>query len=208
MSTEDLIKAQESIRATLNEKLEDLKNIKASTDPISSKWQKFIELIIPIQFSEIRKLMYPGNQDGLSKFNIDVMEASKTNSKLNELNLEKWKFLLENAFGVTEYKQISLERAQQMIKEISEEMQTGAFLMKVDKMATPEYETLPMVEKRKKLLELLIPVHMSVMKKYGFEGESGYVLGQRALLDYHSDPFIKGHFNSAQFKVFGRAKLL
>lgn len=208
MKAEDLITAQENIREILNKKLDELHQIKESNDPISSRWQKFIEIIIPIQFSEIRKLLYPGNQDGFSKFNIDVMEAAKTNSKLHELNVEKWTFLLESAFGISEYKQISLEKAQQMIKEIAEAMQTSTFLQQVDKLATPAYVALPMVEKRKEILKLLMVVYSAVFKTYGFEGESGYVLGQRALMDYHSDPFIKGHLNLAQFNVFKRAKLV
>lgn len=208
MKAEELINAQQNLQQVLNAKIDELHKIKESNDSISSKWQKFIELIIPIQFSEIRKLLYSGNQDGFSKFSIDVMQASKANAKLKELNEEKWKFLLENAFGISEYKEVTLEKAQQMIKEIAESMQTSSFLQQVDKLATAGYGALPMVEKRKGILNLLMPLYISVFKKYGFEGENAYVVGQRALLDYHSDPFIKGHLNLAQFNVFTRAKLV
>jgi hypothetical protein len=208
MKAEELIKAQENIREILEKKLEDLQQLKTSQDSLASRWQKFIEMIIPVQFSEIRTLLYPGNQDGLSKFNMDVIEMSKSHPKLGELNAEKWTFLLKNAFGISEYKELSLEKAQQITQDLSEAMQTSSFLMQVDKLINPQYLALPMMGKRKFVLDLLAPVYMSVFKKYGFEGDSGYILAQRALMDYHSDPYIKGNLNAAQFKVFSRAKLI
>ncbi len=208
MKTEDLINAQNNIREIFENKTDELNQIKESKSSISSRWQKFIELIIPLQFSEIRKLMYPGNQDGLSKFSIDLMEASKTDLEIRQLNEGKWKFLLQHAFGITEFKQVTLEKAQQMVKEIAEGMQVGSFLLKVDALVTPDYLKGTMIEKRNKLFELLTPVYINVFKNHGLEGENGYILGQRALMDYYSDPFIKGYLNSAQFHVFSRAKLI
>lgn len=58
------------------------------------------------------------------------------------------------------------------------------------------------------LLQVLLPLHMSVMERHGFMGEEGYVQAQRALMDFYHVPEIMQGANYAQKVVFERARLL
>lgn len=62
--------------------------------------------------------------------------------------------------------------------------------------------------KRQALLQVLLPLHMSVIEKHGFMGEEGYVQAQRALMDFYHVPELMEGANLAQKVIFQRAGVM
>lgn len=208
MKVENFLSAQTQINNLLRERSDELSQIKSSEEPLITRWQQLIGFVLPIQLQVIQNYGYAGDQTGLSLFNKNFMKLSESSVELKELNENKWRFLFKQAFGITEYKEMSLEKAQALIQEIAGAMTSSAFLEEVDRTFEQVDHLIPLPQRRQKLLEILLPLHMSVMSKHGFEGESGYIQVQRGLMDYYSDPLIKEAAAQAQQVVFKRAHLL
>jgi len=58
----------------------------------------------------------PKDQGSLSSFNQQYMVKAQNNLLLFEANRCKWLFLFEKAFGVKEYREITLEMAHQITR--------------------------------------------------------------------------------------------
>ncbi|WP_420421970.1 protein C10 [Simkania sp.] len=203
----ELVEAQTEIFALLKQKEEQLLSIRASDEPLIEKWQKFLGVILPIQIMVIRKHGYAGDQKGLAEFNEKVVREAQTDLELKKLNEGKWLYLFKTTFGLNEVKAISLEDAQKMTREIADAMTSEEFLQKIDEvMATLQEGS--MLERRQRLLDVLLPVQMEVMERYGFPGEEGYIQAQRAMMDYFFDPVVIKQAQRAQDTIFKRAKLM
>ena len=97
---------------------------------------------------------------------------------------------MEKAFDINTTKKLTLKEAQDLITDIAVAMTADDFLRSIDGMIELIGENASMLEKRKPLLNILLPLHLSVMEKHDFYGEQGYVQAQKALMDYYYDPFI------------------
>ncbi|CCB89964.1 protein C10 [Simkania negevensis] len=203
----ELVQAQTEIFALLKQKEEQLSKIRASAEPLIEKWQKFLGVILPIQIMIIRKYGYAGNQKGLAEFNEKLVKEAQTNPELKKLNEDKWLYLFKTTFGLKEVKSISLEEAQKMTSEIADAMTSEEFLQKIDEVMSNIQEG-SMLERRQRLLDVLLPVQMEVMERYGFPGEEGYVQAQRAMMDFFFDPVVIEAAQRAQDTIFKRAKLM
>jgi hypothetical protein len=208
ISLEQVIEIQSHINLELKRQESTFKDIAASDASLIRKWQKFIATLLPVQLQVIQAFGYSGDQSGLSAYNENLMKFSSISEQLRLLNEDKWCFLLKSAFGLTEYRQISLQQARKLIEDIAEAMISEEFLKKVDQVMEPLDDNLSISEKRQELLEVLLPLHMLILSTHGFVGESGYIQAQRALMDYYDDPFIKDKASHAQKVVFNRAKLI
>jgi hypothetical protein len=203
----NLIEALNEICLLLKNQESQLAEIRNSDGSLIEKWQKFLSVILPIQIMVIHKHGYAASQKGLSEFNQLLMQEAKENAELKKLNDDKWIYLFRTAFGLTELKVISLEDAQQMTKDIADAVTSEAFLQAIDeRMAALKEGT--MLERRQRLLDVLIPAQMKIMERYGFSGEEGYIQAQRALLDYFFDPVVTRQFQRAQDLIFKRANLM
>lgn len=203
----ELIEAQTEIFALLKQKEEQLIAIRNSEEPLIEKWQKFLGVILPIQIMVIRKHGYAGNQKGLAEYNEKLVKESETNAELKKLNEDKWIYLFKTAFGMNEVKTITLEDAQKMTREIADAMTSEEFLQKIDEVMSTLKDG-SMIEKRQRLLDVLLPAQMEVMERYGFPGEEGYIQAQRAMMDYFFDPVVIEEAQRAQDTIFKRAKLM
>jgi len=204
----DLFQAQEQIFSSLKDEESKLEAIQNSGEPLVNKWQKFLEVILPIQIEAIKNLGYGSDQAALANFNEQFIKASAQDPALRELNEQKWIFLLEKAFGLQEQKPISLEQARSLIGDIASAMASETFLQEIDRTFELLSDQASLLERRQQLLTVLFPLHMSIMGKHGFSGDHGYIQAQRALMDYYSDPFIMEQSKLAQIAVFKRAKLI
>jgi len=203
----EMIDVQREIVTLLKQKEEDLLKIRESEDPLIEKWQRFLGVILPIQIMVIRKHGYAGNQKGLAEYNQWLSEESAKDPALKKVNDDKWLYLFQTAFGFSEIKSISLEEAQKMTREIADEMTAEPFLQEIDRVVGSLKEG-SMIERRQRLLDVLLPVQMKVMERYGFMGEEGYVQAQRAMMDYFFDPVVVAEAQRAQDTIFKRAKLM
>lgn len=208
LTLEQLRAAQTEIFDALKKRQAQLEQINELAVPLMEKWARFLMIVLPIQLRTIRSLGFEDNQAALSSFNEQYMQYAAEDVSLHDLNQQKWMFLLEKAFGVTDFKEISLEEARSLIEDIALEMTSDAFLEKLDAAIANLKDPNSMMEKRQLLLTILFPMQMAVMTKHGFEGEKGYVQAQRALMEYHFDPIVSKHATLAQTTVFKRIKLL
>ena len=202
-----MLEAQKEIFALLKQKEEDLTKIRNSQDPLVEKWQRFLGVILPIQIMVIRKYDYAGNQKGLAEYNQQLIEESKQDPELKKLSDDKWLYLFETTFGLNELKTMTLEDAQKMTREVADAMTEESFLQEIDRVVGSLKEG-SMIEKRQRLLDVLLPVQMKVMERYGFVGEAGYIQAQRAMMDYFFDPEVVAEAQRAQDTIFKRAKLM
>lgn len=208
LSVEQLYAIQTEIFDLLKAKESSLTAIQGTSLPLMEKWQGFLQLILPIQLEALKNQGLETNQLELSRFNEQYMRLSAEYPTLFELNKQKWLFLFEKAFGVTEFKEISLEKAQSLMADIVDEMTSETFLEQVDSVINDLEAEATLIQKRTALLSVLFPLHMLVMAKHGFEGETGYIQAQRAMMDYYFDPKISQSATSAQSIVFKRAQLI
>ena len=208
LSTEQLLTIQKDIfdKIQLNE--HKLLLIREKSGSLIEKWQELLQVILPIQMDVIKTYNLGDHQQGLLKFNEEYGSRAPTSTALRELNTQKWLFIFDKAFGITEFKEISLQEAQSLIEEIAEEMTSETFLTQVDDVISSLNPDATLVEKRQAVLTILLPSHMSVMSRHGFAGETGYIQAQRAIMDYYSDPFIAQRAAYAQSLVFKRAQLI
>lgn len=207
LSREGLILAQKEIVVRLIEARVRLTEVLQLKGSILEKWQHMIGIVLPIQCKVIQKLGFPEGQLGLAQFNKQLITLSKNDPELAALNEEKWRVVFQSAFNLSESRTISLKEARKLIDEITSAMVSDEFLTAIDR-AIGDLKNAEPVTIRQKLLEILIPLHMKVIIKYGFEGDNGYVLMQKALMDYFHDPFIAKQSAYAQEVVFRRAGLI
>lgn len=201
---EQLLAIQTEIFQQMQEQKSALEAIRVSQQPLVEKWQQFLQIILPIEMMELSSRSARADQAGLSDFHVQYLDRSPHNPALFDLAKRKWLFLYEHAFGVTEFRDFSLEEARRMVAEITEQMTSDTFLQTVDQAMANLGEGADLIEKRKALLTVLFPLHMSIMEKYGFEGEKGYVQAQRALIDYYFDPEILESHNRGHQILFKR----
>ncbi|HSX04252.1 MAG TPA: hypothetical protein VLG76_05940 [Rhabdochlamydiaceae bacterium] len=207
-STEQLFAIQNEIYNKIQLAEPKLIQIKEKAVPLMEKWQEFLEIILPIQLGVIKNHNFEANQLGLSKFNEEYSRCSLNSTPLRELTAQKWLFMFDKAFGVTEFKEISLQEAQNLVSEIVTEMTSDSFLAQIDNLINSLHSEASLIEKRQAVLTLLLPLHMSVMARHGFAGETGYIQAQRAIMDYYHDPLIAQKTVYAQTIVFKRAQLI
>lgn len=208
MTDEQLLAAQTEIVNQLMMQEPALQAIRLSNRPLVDKWQQFLQIVLPIQSRVIKTYSLSSDQSGISNFHRQYMQRAAINNSLFELNKKKWLFLYEHAFGVTEFREIPLEEARLFLAEIADQMTSEAFLQKIDGAVANLGEGAGLIERRTALLTELFPLHMSIMEKYGFAGEKGYIQAQRAFIDHYFDPQILECVSHAQRVVFQRARLL
>lgn len=130
----------------------------------------------------IQKNGYKADQEGLSAFNLQFMQSAAVDPSLQELNRQKWLYLFETAFGIREYREISLETARRLIAGIADEMTQEPFLLQVDEAMETIGPDASFVEKRKALLRVIFPLHRRWMERVGFEGRRG--MSRRSALSW------------------------
>ena len=208
LSIEQLLTVQNEIYNKIQFNEHKLLLIKEKSISLSEKWQALLQVILPIQIEVIKAYNLEDNQLGLLKFNEEYSRCAQNYSTLRELNTQKWLFIFEKAFAVTEFKEISLQEAQSLIVEIAKEMTSETFLAQIDQVINSFKPNASLIEKRQAVLTILFPLHMSVMEKHGFKGEIGYIQAQRAIMDYYHDPLISQRAAHAQSVIFKRALLI
>jgi hypothetical protein len=208
MNSELLLQAQQNIFNVLKTQKAALEAVRASKLPLVNKWQIFLSIILPIQIEVLRNLDLGSDQLALAHFNEQYLLHSLQDDRLRELNAQKWAFLLDEAFGLKELREISLEQARSLAQDIVEAMQSESFLLEVDRVMATLAADASMLLRRQKLLTVLMPLQMAVMQEHGFAGEEGYIQAQRALMDYYHDPLIMERVVPAQMMLFKRADLI
>ncbi|WP_157870811.1 hypothetical protein [Candidatus Coxiella mudrowiae] len=104
---------------------------------------------------------------------------------------KKWNYFLEKTFDIHTTKQLTLKEVQDLITDIAVAMTADDFLRSIDGMIELISKNASILEKRKALLNILLPLHLLVIEKHYLYGEQGYVQAQKSIdgLLYY-DPFI------------------
>ena len=208
LSTDQLLTIQKEIYNKIQLNEDKLRLIKDKPCSLIEKWQELLQVVLPIQMDVIKAYNLGDNQSGLSKFNEEYAHGLSESVALSKLNTEKWLFIFHKMFGITEFKEVSLQEAQNLIGEIAEEMTSETFLTQIDRVINSLKPEASLIEKRQAVLTVLFPLHMSVMERHGFNGEVGYIQAQRAIMDYYHDSQIAQTAAHAQSIVFRRAQLI
>lgn len=203
---EHLLQAQQKIVQSLKEHKGEIHSIREHQGNLIEKWQDFLSVILPIQLEVIQDYGYAPNLDGLQAFNADYLKESSESAELKEINDRKWQFLFKEAFGLTKTKQMNLETARKIIDGIAVRMTSSDFLQQLEEVVSALPGEPGILEKRQALLTILLPAHMSVMEKHGFQGEAGYIQAQHALMDHMGDEEIQEKSSYAQAVVFDKLK--
>ncbi len=173
-----------------------LRALRSSDRSLAERWMEMIGIVLPIQKEVIAEYGFTPDQEGLLKFNHQQgCEAQKE---------ALWKDLLEVSFGVSGTVEISDERVLEMLEAVACGMEEEEFLSAVE-CATKDVEGL--VAKRARVLELMIPMQMKVIERFGFKGDEGYILFQRTLADHAHRPEVSARSRQVQTKLFSRAGL-
>ncbi|MBT8506810.1 hypothetical protein B1F79_05375 [Coxiella-like endosymbiont of Rhipicephalus sanguineus] len=90
-------------------------------------------------------------------------------------------FFLKKAFDIYTTKQLTLKEAQDLITDIAVAMTADDFLRSIDGMIGLISKNASILEKRKALLNILLPLHLSVIEKHDLYGEQGYVQAQKSI---------------------------
>ena len=183
LSIEQLLTIQNEIYNKIQFNEDNLRLIKDKSGSLIEKWQELLQVILPIQMDVIKAYNLGDNQSGLSKFNEEYTRGLSESVALSKLNTEKWLFIFDKTFDITEFKEISLQEAQNLIEEIAEEMTSETFLTQIDRVINSLRPEASLIEKRQAVLTILFPLHMAVMGRHGFNGEMGYIQAQRAIMD-------------------------
>lgn len=208
MNSSLLFQVQENVFDRLQARQADLEAIRASSLPLVNKWQIFLSVILPLQLEVIEEFGLGSDQAALAHYNEQYLQQSLHDEALRALNAQKWEYLLQHAFGLEEFQEISLDQARSLAHDIVDAMGSESFLLEVDRVMNALPADASMLQRRQKLLMVLMPLHMSVMEAHGFIGEEGYIQAQRALMDFYHDPIILEQVSRAQGILFKRAGLL
>jgi hypothetical protein len=203
-SDEQLLTIQKESLEKICSKEEALKTL---TGSLMEKWQQLLQIVLGAQLEVMKRHGLITDQATLSRFNDAYAQRALTSAALAALNKEKWLFLFDKAFGIREFKELSLAEARRLTADIVDAMTAPSLLQKVDARIEALPPSASLIERRQAVLTVLFPLHLSIMAKYGFAGEEGYIQAQRALMDYYSDPEIAQSASRAQAIVFRRARL-
>lgn len=209
LTSEQMAKAQSRILRELQSREEALVAIRdTSKNNLMERWQQLLDVVLPVQFECASAYGFNSGQEGLSAFNDLHAQMMQEDKELKELNEKKWQYLLEKGFGITKRVTLSPSQAKNLIEDLAEAITSEEFLCQVDHQRKSLPQEIPPIERRKRLLSLLLPRLMQVMERHGFEGGEGYLLAQRALAEFHHDKEIGKRSQAAQRVLFQRAGLL
>lgn len=201
--------------------LKTLSSVKQGTElDVISRWQAMLALILPSQFKIVQDIrdedtgesLFSADQAGLGQFNLSLTQLAKVDPQLQTVVQQKWGLLLKLSFGITdeEYRtrpRLNRQLAREMAIAASHAMQSSAFLQQIDE-ALEGVEADDVMERRKKLLLTLLPVHQEVLGRFGFKGDKGYVLAQKELMDFVDDHIVVNSINQATATLYQRAGLV
>jgi hypothetical protein len=186
-------------------KLDELKD---SSTNVQEKWQSMIEVRLHTELHVINAFGYESSQHGMMAYRQTMANLMQTSPPSDLQILQKcdksiWSELLSRGFGV-DASPIELTQAKQVVFTVTSELQQNACIEELQKTLS-EAGTIDDVEKNKILKNHLFSVWKSVLPKYGFDGDDGYVKFQAALVDHSSDPEIATMIQSALMAITTRA---
>jgi hypothetical protein len=114
---------------------------KDTESPISSKWQRMMEIYLTTQVFVISGLGYPGTEKGLEAYTLHLAQfmQSKCDDEDKEMfrkvGNETWRELLAMSFqlDIANLKSLSIVDARNIMHKVSSKMQEPAILMKIQK---------------------------------------------------------------------------
>jgi hypothetical protein len=204
----------EQILQALNETLESVHHhkeafaeIRVDQRAIHERWQAFMGIFLPLQLEIVGPLGFTKDQPGLFEFNRQVSLTALDSKEVAKAKKDLWDFLLKTSFGITEFPTLTLDEAKSLMMDITDALISEFFLAKVDVLRESFTPDTTLQERQKKLTQLIVPLQTLVMRRYGFEGDLGYIRAQRALSDHTHDPLIKEQLELGYHLVFERAGL-
>jgi hypothetical protein len=109
--------------------------------PVSTKWQRMMEIYLTTQVFVISGLGYPGTEKGLEAYTLHLAEYMQNKcddddkEMFRKVGNETWRELLAIAFQLetSELKSLSIVDARNIMHKVSSKMQEPSILMKIQK---------------------------------------------------------------------------
>lgn len=212
------------VKCSSPEFIEALQGIRKVNDNIMWKWNMLNSYLVPKQQEVVRelrgadgKLLFPSEQTGLIHFNQQVMAHRKNINPmvLNEWN-KLWEFLLEVGFGITPEEvarapRLPLDKARQLAIAVSQAMQSSSITKELDARLAqmPSFDDANKITqyRMRVILDLIYPLQVSIISGFGFYGEKGFILAQRAINECSDDPIVTTAVAEGSVYLFKRAGL-
>lgn len=207
LTPDQIVQALKSINQSAHEHKEVFAEIRVDQRLIHERWQAFIGAFLPLQLEVVGPLGFTKDQAGHFDFNRQVSRAALDSKEVAKAKKELWDFLMQTSFGITEFPTLEIDEARQLMMDITDALISEFFLAKVDVLRESFTQDTTLQERQKKLTELIVPLQALIMRRYGFEGDLGYIRAQRALSDHTHDPLIKEQMELGYHLVFERAGL-
>jgi len=207
LTHDQITQALKDIHKSVQEHKEALAEIRIDQRVIHERWQAFMGVFLPLQLEVVGPLGFSKDQPGLFEFNRQVSRAALDSKEVAQAKKELWDFLMKVSFGITEFPSLELDEARSLMMDITDALISELFLAKVDELRESFTHDTSLQERQKKLTQLIVPLQALIMRRYGFEGDLGYIRAQRALSDHTHDPLIKEQMELGYHLVFERAGL-
>lgn len=207
LTNEELLKSLKEIFEKLQAKESEIQAILPLQLSAAEKWQKLLEIFLPAEIEVISNHGFAKDQVGLALYNQQLMTQAKKGTELHNLFIMMWEYLFKKAYGFESVRELPLDEAEQIVREMAQAGTENAFLEKVESEVGSLPENTDIMERRNKLVALTTPLHMEIFKKHGFTGEEGYIQMQRALMDHYHVPRLVQMAAHSQLILFRKAGL-
>lgn len=191
----------------------------SSGHDLVARWQRVLTIVQMVKSEAISRHGFPATAHGLlqyetqlarlivSKGQLDA-EEQLLREELSTLLCQSWTLVLERAFGVSGFRQISLAEARTIAAHLDRASANEDFLRRVDESLRTVGESTSRTKRHATVLDMVVPLHTSVLSQYGFPGESGYLAFMAALMEHVIDETVAHRLLSASEVVFKRAGLV
>ena len=173
----------------------ELRESKAS---LTKRWGAMIDIFMPLQM-QIAKNYLPDEPVWVLSFNQHLNECKASDPSVKRLDEEKWAYLLETSFGITDIPAISLEKAQAMARDIAASYNNEERVAQLESIK----ETSAASEV---MYDLMMALEMPVFEEHGFKGETGYIVAQKAILEFFDDPLIVEYGKHVHQRMMGQVQ--
>lgn len=188
-------------KAILKITLEKLKGFEAEFHKLRDsnaswikRWGGAIDILMPTMM-EAAKESLPDQPVWLLSFNENLNKHKVDDAELKALDDQKWAYVMEHGFGITEIPAISLDLAREMTRGI-----TTSFDDEVYKELKSKHKP------EEAMYQMLMSLEIPVFEASGFKGEEGYFIAQKGILEYFDDRLISEYGKEVHKKMLHQDK--
>lgn len=153
------------------------------------RWGGAIDILMPTMI-EAAKQCLPDQPVWLLSFNEHLNKHKAEDAELKALDDQKWAYVMEHGFGITDIPDISLDLAREMTRSI-----TTSFNEEIYKSLKAKHKP------EEAMYQMLMSLEIPAFEANGFKGEQGYFIAQKGILEYFDDRLISEYGKEVHKKM-------